>query len=192
MRPETPDLKWYMARSRAAGLSPRCPFASVHRCPRYYESRSLMGRIGSLPIDSQEDELLEKKWKNSELWPLTDEEAATVTRSGERFSSLLKFCPEVTYNRFGIFVTFASRYTDEIDVEIAHRSLKEKGADRTHWRWSWDYITPLHYTECPLYSLLSHQVEKRTQTIEIMTSPNNSDSVLDLKPSIWGTILRTV
>src|SRR6266478_1120232 len=41
-----PTLKWYTDISASKSLSPRCPFASVHRCPRYYQSVSLLGEAG--------------------------------------------------------------------------------------------------------------------------------------------------
>ena len=35
-----PSLEWYAGESVRRGLpTQRCPFASVHRCPRYYQSR---------------------------------------------------------------------------------------------------------------------------------------------------------
>ena len=42
-----PTLEWYKRKSRDGDVPPRCPFASVQRCPRFYESLSLLGEAGS-------------------------------------------------------------------------------------------------------------------------------------------------
>jgi hypothetical protein len=50
-----PDFEWYSALSSKRGPSPRWPFASVERCPRYYQSLSLLGGAGFTKIDPKED-----------------------------------------------------------------------------------------------------------------------------------------
>ncbi len=68
-----PDFAWYVGQSKALGLSPRCPFASVHRCPRYYMSLALLGRTGAAtPVDGEER--LKKRWERDELLPVTMEQ----------------------------------------------------------------------------------------------------------------------
>src|SRR5258708_4096871 len=65
----TPDLKWYEEVTKRKGLKePRCPFASVEKCPRYYQSLSLLGAAGATAIDKAEDEKLQKKWERHHLW----------------------------------------------------------------------------------------------------------------------------
>ena len=73
-----PDIAWYTELSTRKNLSPRCPFASVYRCPRYYQSLSLLGEAGSTKIDPIEDAKLLTKWKASDLWPATLEQATSV------------------------------------------------------------------------------------------------------------------
>ena len=46
MRPIYPDLDWYGAISERKGLTGRCPFATVGRCPRYFESVALLSDAG--------------------------------------------------------------------------------------------------------------------------------------------------
>jgi hypothetical protein len=78
-----PDLKWYTEISVAKKLSPRCPFASVHRCPRYYESIALLGDVGvATSMDPTEDERLLNKWKHSDLWPVTHCSIRLLERPG--------------------------------------------------------------------------------------------------------------
>src|SRR5437667_2080318 len=74
-----PTLKWYTDISASKSLSPRCPFASVHRCPRYYQSVSLLGEAGvATAIEPEEDSKLLEQWKRTDLWPVVDEQHAAV------------------------------------------------------------------------------------------------------------------
>jgi hypothetical protein len=60
-----PDPAWYTRLSREKSVRPRCPFASVHRCPRFHQSLSLLGGAGSTKIEPKEDQRLLKRWKGS-------------------------------------------------------------------------------------------------------------------------------
>ena len=151
-----PNLEWYAEESTRRGLpTPRCPFASVHRCPRYWQSLSLLGEAGSTSIDPDEDRALLARWRASDLWPPTLEQATSVSGpEGDRhiFSN---FCPEVAFERFGLFAVFLARHADEIDSDLAHRCLETEGAPAGDWRWSWASVDPLHYADCPLYAPLA-------------------------------------
>lgn len=177
-----PDLDWYTAFSHKKGLRPRCPFASVQRCPRFYQSLSLLGHAGSTEIEPKEDERLLEKWKKSDLWPVTREQATSIAGEPGNPYSFSNFCPEVAYDRFGFFASFLSYYADEIDREIAHKSLIKEGALRGDWRWAWAYASPMHYTECPLYSPLDLDASR----------PVTRDSKTDAPGNVQQTILRTI
>ena len=155
MTPIQPDLKWCTEISAAKSLSTRCPFASVHRCPRYYASTSLLGNAGvATPLDPQDDQRLLERWKRSDLWPVTDEQETRIGGQPGKPSIFSNFCPEVTFDIFGWFASTLAYHTDEIDVDNAHRFLSKTGTNTHDWRWTWSIVTPMHYTECPLYSLL--------------------------------------
>src|SRR5260370_40343197 len=109
-----PDLKWYTEISATKKLSPRCPFASVHRCPRYYASTAHLGEVGvTTSMDPEEKQRLLEKWKHTDVWPATDEHAAQVIGSEGKPSHFFNFCPEVSFDRFGWFASNLSRYADE-------------------------------------------------------------------------------
>ena len=169
-----PDMDWCLSISRARHVTPRCPFASVERCPRYYQSLSLLGEAGSTKIPPDEDARLSALWEKSDLWPKTDEGATSIWGGGTRTSGFSNFCPEVTYDRFHLFATGLYRYADEIDSDLAHERLGREGARRANWRWAWAAITPMHFTECPLYSPLTRgsglppKAVKETRQAEVM------------------------
>jgi len=150
-----PDLKWYTEISAAKNFAPRCPFASVHRCPRYYQSLSLLGEAGvTTRIEPNEDEKLLKQWKRSDVWPAVHEEATSVVGPSGEPHHFLKFCPEVSFDRFGWFASDLSCHNDEIDEDAAHSRLIDEGASGEDWHWIWAFVKPMHYTDCPLYSSL--------------------------------------
>jgi hypothetical protein len=149
-------LTWYREASGAASLPPRCPFAALDRCPRYYEGVALLGESGlSTRIPLDEDERLLTMWKSSDLWPRTAEAATSISGPADDPRHFMSFCPEVLFDRFGWFATNLHRYADETDHDIASRQLTAVGAQRSDWRWHWSSMTAMHYADCPLYSPLS-------------------------------------
>jgi hypothetical protein len=151
-----PNIDWYVAKSTKLGLPPRCPFASVHACPRYFQSLSLMGRAGCTSIPKAEDDALQGKWEKHPLWPATREQETSIAGGDGENNSFSKFCPEVAYDTFGLFATFLGRYIGEIDRDLAASRLEKEGASHDDPRWTWAFVTPQHYSACPLYAPLSH------------------------------------
>jgi hypothetical protein len=81
-----PNIAWYTGISQDKQLPPRCPFATVNRCPRYYQSLALLGHAGSTKLDPAEDAKLLKKWKASELWPKTAEQETSIMGASRTFN----------------------------------------------------------------------------------------------------------
>jgi len=164
-----PNLDWYVSISKQHGLSPRCPFASVYRCPRFYQSLSLLGEAGSTKINPEEDGRLKEGWQRTDVWPITDEQATSISGPGDESKHFSHFCPEVLFDRFGLFTDELHKYADDIDASIIHKELSKEGALPDDWRWSWNFANPLHYTECALYSLLK---AGKVKNAPIPTFPN--------------------
>lgn len=156
-RQSHPTLEWYTAISARKGLFPRCPFTSVYRCPRFYQSLFLLGKAGSTEIDEKENNRLHEDWHRSDLWPTTMEQATSVSGREGNLESFSNFCPEVSFERFGLFATDLHNYVDEIDRSVAHSQLARERAGPEDPRWGWWMISPMHYSECPLYSPLQGQ-----------------------------------
>jgi hypothetical protein len=152
-----PDLLWYIQAGKDKGITGRCPFATVESCPRYYQSLSLLGEAGSTKIAPHEDARLLAYWQASDLWPRTGEYATSVSGPAGDPHQFSNFCPEVAFDRFGYFATFLARYADEIDAGVAHTQLSKEHAPGKDWRWSWAAVSPEHYADCSLYSVLTHR-----------------------------------
>lgn len=179
LEPVIANIDWYTSVSSQKSIPPRCPYANVDRCPRYYESLSLLGSDGiTTALQPSEENRLLRKWKKSELWPKVKEHAASIWsfRDSKSFS---KFCPEVGFDVFGLFASQLHRYADEIDIDAAHAKLEKEGVTATDWRWQWAYITPLHYSECNLYSLLF-------STNAGGTDKNAAKEIIEVKPGMFG------
>ncbi|MBW1613444.1 MAG: hypothetical protein JRF08_01450 [Deltaproteobacteria bacterium] len=150
-----PDLKWYQAKSKSMSGTPRCPFAALRRCPKYYFSVWLMGELGgAAKINKREDEALLKYWQETDLWPIQREIEPGVIGSPRDSQIFRNICPEVAYERFGYFASTLSDYVDEIDRDCALKKLSERNADHNNWRWTWSGLVAQHYLDCPFYSQL--------------------------------------
>lgn len=153
MIPIYPDLQWYSSISERKGISTRCPHATVHRCHRYFESTSLLSDQGittKMP-KSLHDQLL-KKWEVHELWPINGEGATSIS-GGRTPNCFSNYCPEVAFDTFKLFASTVIQFSDELDCDLRHKSLAKQGAQiDKDWRWNFEHIAPMHYSECPVYS----------------------------------------
>ncbi len=168
-----PDLKWYASVSAQRNTHLRCPFATAGSCPRFYQSLSLLGRAGSTAIEPEEDKRLLEKWQKSDLWPNTAEQSTSVSGGKNDPKYFDHFCPEVSYERFGYFASYLGRYAATLDSELAQEKLGRENVPIEDWRWYWSSVIPMHYTECPLYSVLAHR--ERVQPVS--ASARSSESV---------------
>ena len=111
-------------------------------CPRYYQSLSLLSSTGATKINEKDDKKLLKKWKKSDLWPKIDEHATSVSKADGEFRTASNYCPEVMYDRFGVFAISIASFPDEIDQAAMHNHLKKILAPKNDVRWIWNHVEP--------------------------------------------------
>jgi hypothetical protein len=190
---DIPNREWYAKLSQERGVAFRCPFATIESCPRYYQSLSLLGAAGSTKIPEAEDERLLKRWKSSDLWPRTDEQATGLFGGKPGNPSIYSnFCPEVTFERFGYFATTLTKYADEIDSGFAHQRLAQEGVPRGHPRWSWESCASQHFTECPIYAVLSHRSKSPPAKTEPWWRKYLAEIVVAVVIAIVGIIAKVL
>ena len=178
MTDTNPDLDWYTGLSKADGVSPRCPYANVHKCPRYYESLRLLGDSGMMTqIASEKTQELDALWKGSHIVPVIAEHETSVWSSGECVWGFKNFCPEVSFDLFGLFADSLYRYADEIDAKSGEAYPPD------HWRRAWASLSPLHYLKCPLYSQL---LTSQPSPITAEASAQNQREIFEIKPGVMG------
>jgi hypothetical protein len=179
-----PDLDWYLVNSERKNAAPRCPFANVHKCHRYYSSLFVLGEANIMTrMDDDEIKELDGFWDKTRLLPIVLEHDTGIESWGGRKSSYRNFCPEISYDAFRLFATYLHRYSDEIDYGLAHERLAKDSYPKD-WRWDWENIEPLHYLKCPVYSqLISNPIQN--ETIDVKDS--STEELFELKPG-WGGI----
>ena len=134
-----------------------------------------MGDAGATQLDPKEDQRLLSKWQKSELWPRVAEQETAIFGPAGEIHQFMNYCPEITYDRFGWFAVSLARYPDEVDQGLAHKFLGREHADAGDWRWSWSQMSPMHYSDCPLYSVLMQ-----------LKSTQAKPDIFSLKPGLWG------
>jgi hypothetical protein len=181
-----PDIDWYTKISEENKITPRCPYANVYRCPRYYSSLYLLGESGiATKIKSEKVKELDELWEKSNLLPVVAEHDTAITSSVNRHTGFSKFCPEVSYDVFRLFAVSLHRYADEIDAESAHEQLKEKAYPKD-WRWLWAHVEPLHYLKCPVYSqLLSNPIPIYGNYSPKQTIQERTTTMVDANPKAF-------
>ncbi len=178
-----PDIDWYTGISEQKHVQPRCPYANVHRCYRYYASLYLLGDANiTTKMKSEKIKELESFWKNSDLLPALAEHDTGISGPDGKTTGFSNFCPEVSYDIFGLFAVSLHKYADEIDIEVAHRQL-EKKAYPNDWRWSWASVLPLHYLKCPAYSQLVSP--HASSPISLLANKHEPD-IIEVKAGFMG------
>jgi hypothetical protein len=178
-----PDIDWYIGISKQNSVQPRCPYANIHRCYRYYTSLVLLGESGiTTKMGSDKVNELESFWANSDLIPDLAEHHTGISISDGKKTGFSNFCPEVSYDFFGLFANSLHRYADEIDSDAAHRQLA-KSAYPNDWRWSWANVSPLHYSQCSYYSqILSSPIS--SPAAQLPVTPEQD--IIEVKPGFMG------
>jgi len=177
------DLAWYLGISRRRQTTPRCPFASVDRCPRYFHSVFLLGKAGFTRLPEAEVQRLDDLWNKSDVLPLSEEELTSTSGTNGHTHTFSNFCPEVTGERFGFFASVLCDFADEIDRDAAQKTLLRDYVPISSWRWRWAAISAQHFTECQLYSLLLHSQSRQSGAA---AKVEEVADLVTLKPGFWG------
>lgn len=186
-----PDLQWYTGISEKKRTTPRCPFATTERCPRFYQSLSLLGHVGiATKIAADEDKRLLDSWTKTDVWPKVQEQETAVMGSDGHHHLFSNFCPEVSFETFGLFAVSLSRFADEIDRDARHNALSLSGTAHGHdWRWNWEHVREQHYTECPLYSVLHAKPIVLAEPVRPQTTAANEmmplSDIPHLQEDLW-------
>ena len=163
-----PTLEWYKSISARYNLTPRCPFANIYKCPKYYDSLYLLEGTGATSIADQDIKELNRYWEERKLKFALKEEMPGIAKKNNEFSYLTNYCPEVTCLRFGYFASHLSEFADETARDVRHTELEKRNIDTNDWRWYFQYLTPLHYTDCSYYSiLLKNRIDQKNDIHEI-------------------------
>lgn len=163
-----PTIEWYKSISAKYNLTPRCPFANVYKCPKYYDSLYLLEGTGATSIADQDIKELNRYWEERKLKFALKEEIPGIAKKNDKFSYLTNFCPEVTFIRFRYFAEMLSEFADEIDKDVRYTELEKRNIDTNDWRWYFQYLTPQHYTDCSYYSiLLKNTIDQKSGICEI-------------------------
>ena len=123
-----PDIEWCTNLSKKLKLNAiRCPFTLDNICPRYYISRKVLkltpeGKIKDLDTYWESKYVL---WEKLQENPPTfhDKYPDNEDASDKHY---LNFCPEVLYNKFGLFASQIDEYAIEYyDTERDGRSVRD-------------------------------------------------------------------
>lgn len=147
-----PDFSWYRNKSSERGAHSSCPYANVHKCPRYYASIYKLGEANVITsISDDKKEALDAFWESSGLLPVIEEDDTSISGCDGRISSLSNFCPEVTFTYFRYYASYLGKYVDEVDKDCGHR-IAERENIPGNWRYEWAFVSVCHYLDCNVYS----------------------------------------
>ncbi|MFJ2546601.1 hypothetical protein ACIOVF_09070 [Pseudomonas sp. NPDC087612] len=147
-----PDLQWYRSKSSERNAPASCPYANVHKCPRYYLSLDILGRAGiTTCISDDKKEHLDKLWADSGLLPVVAEEDPDIRGSQGRWSAFSNFCPEVAFKYFHYYASYLAKYVDDIDGDYVRR-IAERENKPNDWRYEWGFMSPCHFLDCSVYN----------------------------------------
>jgi len=182
-----PGIEWYSEISNQKKNALRCPYANVHKCPRYYSSIYSLGDASiTTKMKPEKIKELDELWNKSDLLPAIVEHDTSIAGCDDKKISFSNFCPEVSFDIFGLFAASLHRYGDEIDIDHAHVKLS-KEAYQKDWRWDWAHIEPLHYLNCPIYAqLITLPIINESETMK----DNSAQEIIEVKPTFMGISLN--
>ena len=146
----TPDIDWCERISHGRGIPARCPYASLSGCPKYLETISALGGVDWREVA----ESVGATGAVGDFWPREDHEIAGAT-GGQNPNCFTNLCPEAAFERFNVFARSVVFFFDSIERDCRVRSRHAEGVLLDDWRWRFDHLDPLHYSECPVFENIS-------------------------------------
>lgn len=147
-----PDSSWYRSKSSEKNAPTSCPYANVHKCPRYYASIYMLGEARIITsINDDKKASLDAFWASSELLPVIAEEETCIHGIQGNWSAFSNFCPEVTFAYLHYYASYLAKYVDEIDSDCGRR-IAEREKKPNDWRYEWGFISPCHFLDCSVYN----------------------------------------
>ena len=147
-----PDKTWWQAEAKKRDALSTCPYASSHKCPRYFESLVLLSQIKMIAgiTESKTDELT-SFWNRTSFSSLCDEEVPSVsTKEYGGLSSVSNFCPEVSFKYLNYYADYMHKYVDEIDRDSGTRIADRDGLPND-WKYTWMSVNPRYYLDCEVF-----------------------------------------
>lgn len=147
-----PDSSWYRSKSSEKNAPFACPYANVHKCPRYYASICMLGKARMITsISDEKTQELDNFWADSGLLPVIAEDDTGISGHEGRWKSFSNFCPEVTFTYFHYYASYLAKYVDEIDRDCRHR-IAEREKIPNDWRYEWGFLSACHFLECAVHN----------------------------------------
>lgn len=167
-----PDSSWYQSKSSERNVPSSCPYANVHKCPRYYASLYMLGKARvTTSISDEKVRALDFFWKESGLLPVIAEEDTGISGGDGKTTSFSNFCPEVSFTYFRLYASYLGRYVDEIDKDCGHR-VAERENINGDWRYEWGFLSECHYLDCAVYSQVNEFNSKRIGRFDRLVHAN--------------------
>ncbi|AZC86678.1 hypothetical protein C4K29_0345 [Pseudomonas chlororaphis subsp. piscium] len=168
-----PDSSWYRSQSSEKNAPASCPYANVHKCPRYYASLDILGTAGIITcISDDKKEYLDRFWGGSGLLPVIAEEETGISGFPGSWSVFSNFCPEVAFTYFRYYASFLAKYVDDIDSACARR-IAEREKKPNDWRHEWAFIFSCHFLDCTVYNQVHYFNSTNTDNTKHLLPHNN-------------------
>lgn len=147
-----PDSSWYRSKSVERNAPASCPYANVHKCPRYYASTYMLGKAKIITsISDDKIQSLDAFWASSGLLPVIAEEDTGISGTQGSWGAFSNFCPEVTFVYLHYYASYLAKYVDEIDSDCGRR-IAERENRPNDWRYEWGFMSPCHFLDCSVYN----------------------------------------
>ncbi|WP_259468998.1 hypothetical protein [Salmonella enterica] len=156
-----PDKIWWEKECNNRNASSICPYASSHRCPRYYDSIVLLSRSNMIAgMAPEKEKELNEFWERTNFSSLCDEEVpAVTTKEFGGLSSVSNFCPEVSFKYLSYYADHMHKYVDDIDQDTGRR-IAEKDNLENDWKYTWMSVEPKFYLDCDVFESVKKFNEK--------------------------------